>query len=1368
MTQAKGSGRNVEILSLRGEQREVYATPDGHLEAVEHLRPVRARVAGEWKPVDTDLTRTRDGMVAPKAATLDLAFSGGGDGPMVRMARTGRQLALSWPGKLPEPTLDGPTATYPEVLPGVDLRLSAETDGYSQLLVVKSATAAASPALEKLRLSLDAEGVQVQETPSGGLEAVDNGAKSPVFEASTPVMWDSSQAPGTASAAPGKAKAASPQGAAAADGTPDNEPGAGESGKLAPIGVDVSAGGEALVLTPDHEVLKGKDTVYPVFIDPRWDTPKATTWTMASKYWANAPQWKFNGKSTEGLGLCEWYYCNPYDTKRLFYQIPTSAFAGKSILSAEFVVRNAWSASCSARQVELWRTKGISSSTTWNSQNASGFWIDRLAEKSFAHGFEGCAEADAEFDVKSTVQMAADKRWSATTFGLRAGSESDRYAWKRFSDKAFLRVKYNRPPPQIKMGQLRMQYGGACVGPDKAKRVRSRGQLYANEVTDPDGDQVQVQFQAAWDAGDGKGTIARWKPGLTTRKKSGESFAISLPSSLPVNKTISWYARTYDGAQYSPWSSAGSPTSCYFVYDTKAPAAPRVTSSEYPNQDPDDVDAPWLDGMGQYGSFTIDVPDSDVTRYRWGFNEASAEHEVATVNGAPRVVTVLPSKPGLNVLEFQAVDTAGNLSEISYQFRVKAGQPERARWQLDEGADASEAKGSAPPREATLHGGAHSGAPGAVGTALELDGTTGYADSDIPVVDTDEGFSVSAWVKLDQVPDHAAIIAAQPGNHRPGFELYYSSTYGRWVFNQYTSDSPGAGVVRAMAAQPGGVQAGQWTHLVGSYDAVEKKLRLFVDGRQVGETSYTTAWNARRGLRIGAGSYSGQTDSYFPGAIDELQFFDKRISTEEVARLFAKERVGAPGRPATAIFPFDEDPDRPDKTVVTAYADVLPARLVNGAKPGSPGIKGKALTLDGVDDHARVGAPHLNSSRSFAVSLWANLPEDKPSRSAVALSQGGTHNAGFELYYSAAYDRWVVNQHTSDVPDAGAVRAMQPEGSHASAGWTHLVGVHDTVADTLTLYVNGRVAGSAKLAGAWYAGGPMFMGAGSYDQKPGNFFPGQIDDVRLYDRPVSAGEVQQLFKQSPVLKGRWQFEEPAGTPATSADSSAERNALTLYGKAKIGTGKIGNGGLQLNGVDQSARTGKVPVDTDKSFTITTWAQASGAPADGPVSVVSAEGTHDSAFSMRYVPDKDPEVPGRWQLAVPDQDGSPKTTTEVGNHLYVDPTEWTHLAVVYDGFLKSLSLYVNGELEQSSCADADGDGEADMPECADRISWTDDVLTFKAGTSFQIGRSKAADRQGEYWPGAVDDVWAFQGALTEGQVAKLAHGLFDMPTEVPSE
>ncbi|MFF8657669.1 LamG domain-containing protein [Streptomyces huasconensis] len=1358
---AKRTGKPVEVTSLRGESSDTYATADGNLEAREYLRPVRARVGEQWRSVDTDLAVSAEGVVSPKAATVGLEFSGGGDEPLVRMTKAGRELALSWPGKLPAPRLEGATATYADVLPDVDLRMGAQEDGFTQLLVVKSAEAAVNPKLAELRLKLAADGMNVKETPQGELQAIDNGAKGAVFEAPKPMMWDSSA--GAGSTLRVKARQ-TPAVAATGTGTSPvvKEPAAGESGKLAPVSVEVPADGSELVLTPDAEVLKGKNTTYPVFIDPQWYSPRATAWTMASKYWAGSPQWKFNGERDAGMGYCNWNYCQPHDTKRLFYRIPVSKFAGKSILSAEFVVRNTWSASCSDRSVELWQTKPISSSTTWNSQNESGFWIKKLKSESFAYGYSGCSSKDAEFSVRSAVQAAANDRDPTMTFGLQAASESDAYGWKRFSDKAFLRVKYNRTPAQLRSSQLKMEYGGTCKSSGSAARVRTLGKIYANDVKDPDDDDVSVQFQAKWDGGS-------WRPDRTSADPSGSSFAIRLPSTIPVNKQVNWYARVYDGAQYSPWSYAGNPTACYFVYDTKVPKAPAVSSGEYPASEPEEPNDPWHDGVGKYGSFDLDAADSDVTNYWYGINsDPSAKHKIATSGGAAKVAKVLPSKPGLNFITAQAFDSAGNGSEIrTYQYRVKAGQPERATWQLDEAADANEAKGSTPARTAQLHGGVTPGVAGVQGSALTFNGTDGYASTDIPVVNTSGGFAISAWVKLSKIPEGAAVIATQPGNHSPGFELYYSKTYDRWAFNQYKTDTADAGIARVMADKPGGVTAGRWTHLIGSYDSAREVLELFVDGKLVGRTSYDSPWEARRGLQIGAASYSGAPAAFFPGAVDAVQLFDKPLAQDEVDKLHAKQTVGDPGRPALAVFDLDE---ATDATEITGHGGVLPAAYHGGVTTGVPGMAGKAATFNGSDGYARIGrtsGPHLNTSRSFTVSAWAKL-DKKPEGAAVIAAQAGKERPGFELYYSSTYNRWAVNQYSADAADATPIRAMQDDDASAYVDeWAQLVGVHDTVANTLTLYVNGTKAGSVPLSGAFYADQSMYLGAGSYSGQVKNHFPGSIDDVRLLDRPVSAEEVQQMFKQRPLVKGRWNFEETStGSPATTPDSSVQKRHMTLRGGAQLGTGMIDNSGLQLNGTDAYADTMLMPVDTSASFTVTAWAQAAAIPDHG-VALVSGSGLKASAFTVRFQPDaKDPEGLGRWELTLPAKDSTDAPVTKVSNTEFYDARDWNHLAVVYDGFAKEARLYVNGVLQEVACGDADGDGDADDTACEDLIAWADNVLTFKAPTFFQVGKAKG-DAAGSYFAGTVDDVWAFQGALNDSQVNELAGSLFDVPTDVPA-
>uniref|UniRef100_UPI00056C100D hypothetical protein n=1 Tax=Streptomyces albus TaxID=1888 RepID=UPI00056C100D len=68
----------------------------------------------------------------------------------------------------------------------------------------------------------------------------------------------------------------------------------------------------------------------------------------------------------------------------------------------------------------------------------------------------------------------------------------------------------------------------------------------------------------------------------------------------------------------------------------------------------------------------------------------------------------------------------------------------------DEGAGSRRVLGGeAEEFAAAVAGGAQFGAVGRKGSALGLDGSSGYAATAGPVVDTTKSFSVSAWVKLD-------------------------------------------------------------------------------------------------------------------------------------------------------------------------------------------------------------------------------------------------------------------------------------------------------------------------------------------------------------------------------------------------------------------------------------------------------------------------------------------------------------------------------------------------------------------------------------------------------------------------------------------
>jgi hypothetical protein len=93
------------VPSERGENRTVYANPRGTFTAELTLQPTRVQRGSRLVPINTRLEARGDGSLGPIATSVDLAFSGGGRQPLVRMSEGWRGLIRRWLGYLSPRTI---------------------------------------------------------------------------------------------------------------------------------------------------------------------------------------------------------------------------------------------------------------------------------------------------------------------------------------------------------------------------------------------------------------------------------------------------------------------------------------------------------------------------------------------------------------------------------------------------------------------------------------------------------------------------------------------------------------------------------------------------------------------------------------------------------------------------------------------------------------------------------------------------------------------------------------------------------------------------------------------------------------------------------------------------------------------------------------------------------------------------------------------------------------------------------------------------------------------------------------------------------------------------------------------------------------
>jgi hypothetical protein len=96
--------------------------------------PTRVKRDGSWTPVDYTLIDTGKG-ISPKASSVGVSFSSGGNGSVVTLTENGKSIDMAWAARVPRLTLNGPRATY-DLGDSTLLVLAATSDGFERSLIL--------------------------------------------------------------------------------------------------------------------------------------------------------------------------------------------------------------------------------------------------------------------------------------------------------------------------------------------------------------------------------------------------------------------------------------------------------------------------------------------------------------------------------------------------------------------------------------------------------------------------------------------------------------------------------------------------------------------------------------------------------------------------------------------------------------------------------------------------------------------------------------------------------------------------------------------------------------------------------------------------------------------------------------------------------------------------------------------------------------------------------------------------------------------------------------------------------------------------------------------------------------------------------
>ena len=350
-------------------------------------------------------------------------------------------------------------------------------------------------------------------------------------------------------------------------------------------------------------------------------------------------------------------------------------------------------------------------------------------------------------------------------------------------------------------------------------------------------------------------------------------------------------------------------------------------------------------------------------------------------------------------------------------------------------------------------------------------------------------------------------------------------------------------------------------------------LSGYFDGRLLGSTTVPAGLALPKNCSYNLGINSG--NEKFDGGMDEVKLFRRALTAEEIRAEYARTsvvlEVGEEMPAPVACWKFNGADPGTDSSA-NGY-DLSAASGTPSTIDTFPGVFGKSLSTAsglkwaGASFPAKIpvgNAPFTVSCRYKYYNTWSSSP-------LVVWGDPQKANAFFLMGTDESERRRpMINYNTANSTSVRSCCAYtnlvhSSIGSSSEANWTHLVCTYD--GSTIRMYQDGHLAHAPlKDVALDIAADRIYIGC---LPEVGAVFNGTIDDVRIFDRTLTADQVRSLTRSlatdddPPVLPADAQV-----TVAADATLGIEGTSPTFASLACAGTLELGRyGAYCLNAGD---------------------------------------------------------------------------------------------------------------------------------------------------------------------------------------------------------
>jgi hypothetical protein len=403
---------------------------------------------------------------------------------------------------------------------------------------------------------------------------------------------------------------------------------------------------------------------------------------------------------------------------------------------------------------------------------------------------------------------------------------------------------------------------------------------------------------------------------------------------------------------------------------------------------------------------------------------------------------------------------------------------------------------------------------GVVGQAFACDpnnfpyGTyTGIQIPDQPAYVLTNSLSIEGWVR----PRGDGYCIFWRGDNRPGMDPYFIGMWGNNNIKFQICDQDGNTVTVGTY-----LTYNQWTHVAATLDGSTGTMSIYTNGVLADQT--VTAVRPFGDLipedspGVGIGNLNdGQNNFPFTGDIDEISLYNRALTTAEIQSIYNASSAGK-CPPSCTPAPSGLVGWWPGEGNANDIVGMNNGLLENVTF--TSGVVGQAFACDpnnfpyGTYTGIQIpDQPAYVLTNSLSIEGWI-----RPRGDGYCIFWRGDNRPGLDPYVLSMQGNNNLRFYIEDESGNSAFVGTNINYNQ----WYHVAATWDGESGIMKLYINGQLASQTVTAvrpfGDLIPGDSPGVGIGNLNDGQNNFpFTGDIDEISLYNRALSAAEIQAIY-----------------------------------------------------------------------------------------------------------------------------------------------------------------------------------------------------------------------------------------------------------------